>query len=302
VIASRASVLAMWQSRFVQSRLQSLYPSCEIVISSMSTKGDQILDRSLAKIGGKGLFVKELENALAAAEAHIAVHSMKDVPMDPADSFTIAAITAREDPRDALVSNRYRDLAALPAGARIGTSSLRREAQLRALFPQLSVQPLRGNVDTRLRKLDAGEFDAIILAAAGLKRLGLEARIAALLPVEQCLPAPGQGALGIECLTARAELVAALAPLNDARTARAVEAERSLSRALGGSCQVPLGAYAAEVSGMLWLRGMIATTDGSSLLRAEASAPADRAEGLGASVAAALREQGADDILQALPG
>ncbi len=300
VIASRASVLAMWQARHVQQALCGLYPRCEVTILGMSTRGDQILDRSFAKIGGKGLFVKELESALESGAAHIAVHSMKDVPMVLPDGFAIAAITAREDARDAFVSNRFRSLDELPIGARVGTSSLRREAQLHARHASLSVWPLRGNVQTRLHKLDAGEFDAIILAAAGLKRLGLENRITALLAPEDSLPAPGQGALGIECLESRPELIAAIRPLQDSATAQAVRAERALSRVLGGNCQVPLGAYAAFEAGGLKLRGFVATVDGRQLLRAEAQGPANDPEALGQSVAAKLRAQGADAILNAI--
>ncbi|MCC6532202.1 MAG: hydroxymethylbilane synthase [Burkholderiales bacterium] len=300
VIASRASALALWQAEHVRDRLQALYPGCAVSIASMSTRGDRILDRSLAKIGGKGLFVKELENALEAGEAHIAVHSMKDVPMVLPDGFSMAAISAREDPRDAFVSNAYRSLDELPAGARIGTSSLRREAQLRARFPALGVQPLRGNVQTRLLKLDEGGFDAIILAAAGLKRLGLGARISAVLSPEESLPAPGQGALGIECLSRRTDLAAVLAPLGDEDTARAVQAERTLSRLLGGSCQVPLGAYGECAGERLRLRAFVATPDGRRLLRAEASGPKHDPEALGMEVAAALRAGGADAILRAL--
>jgi len=300
VIASRASVLALWQAQHVQETLRGLYPQCDVSILGMSTRGDEILDRSFAKIGGKGLFVKELENALESGAAQIAVHSMKDVPMVLPEGFVIAAITEREDARDAFVSNRFRSLDELPRGARVGTSSLRREAQLHARRASLRVAPLRGNVQTRLRKLDEGEFDAIILAAAGLKRLGLGERIAALVSVEDSLPAPGQGALGIECLASRPELIAALAPLQNLATAQAVTAERALSRILGGNCQVPLGAYAALDAGTLILRGFVATVDGRQLLRAEAHGPADDPEALGQTVATMLRAQGADAILNAL--
>jgi len=302
VIASRASALAMWQAEHVQQRLRTLYPGCDVSILSMSTRGDQILDRSLAKIGGKGLFVKELENALEAGEAHIAVHSMKDVPMVMPAGFAIAAVSEREDPRDAFVSNRYRGLAELPSGARVGTSSLRREAQLRARFPGLAVLPLRGNVQTRLRKLDEGEFDAIILAAAGLKRLGLAERISAFLSPEESLPAPGQGALGIECLAARADLIDWMAPLGDVSTARAVEAERTVSRLLGGSCQVPLGAYGECAGTAMRLRGFVATPDGSRMLAAEVRGASEAAASLGAELAAQLRRRGADALLSMLPG
>lgn len=299
VIASRASVLALWQSRHVESRLRALYPRCEVSILPMSTRGDEILDRSLAKIGGKGLFVKELENALLCGEADIAVHSMKDVPMDLPAGFVIGAIMAREDPRDAFVSNRYPELSAMPAGARVGTSSLRREAQLRARFPSLGVAPLRGNVQTRLRKLDGGEFEAVILAAAGLKRLGLEARITALLSAEQSVPAPGQGALGVECLQSRRELIAAIAALGDPEATQAVRAERAVSRALGGSCQIPLGAYAQIEAGTLRLRAFVATADGRRFIAAESSGAKDAPEALGDAVARQLRAQGAEAIIAA---
>lgn len=300
VIASRASVLALWQAEHVQQRLRTLYPGCDVSIKSMSTRGDQILDRSLAKIGGKGLFVKELENALEAGEAHIAVHSMKDVPMVMPEGFAIAAVSEREDPRDAFVSVRYRSISVLPPGARVGTSSLRREAQLRARFPSLAVLPLRGNVQTRLSKLDAGEFDAIILAAAGLKRLGLGERISAYLSPEESLPAPGQGALGIECLEARTDVVELMAPLMDPTTARAVEAERTVSRLLGGSCQVPLGAYAECAGDSMRLRAFVATPDGSRMLAAEVRGASQDAQSLGAALAAELRQRGADALLSTL--
>lgn len=303
VIASRASVLAMWQAEHVQQRLRDLYPGCDVSIKSMSTRGDQILDRSLSKIGGKGLFVKELENALESGEAHIAVHSMKDVPMVMPEGFVIAAISEREDPRDAFVSNRYVTLGELPEGARVGTSSLRREAQLRARFPSLVVQPLRGNVQTRLRKLDDGEFDAIILAAAGLKRLGLHERIASCLSPEESLPAPGQGALGIECLAARPDVAAWVAPLMDVATARAVDAERTVSRLLGGSCQVPLGAFGELNGDSLRLRGFVASPDGRQMVAAQAQGPAAAPDAIGAELARRLRAEGAEAILSALePG
>lgn len=300
VIASRASVLAMWQSEHVQGRLRARYPASDVSILAMSTRGDEILDRSLAKIGGKGLFVKELENALEQGRAHIAVHSMKDVPMVLPEGFTIAAIMQREDPRDAFVSNRYLSLAELPAGARVGTSSLRREAQLRARHPALAIEPLRGNVQTRLRKLDEGMFDAVILAAAGLKRLGLAERITAVLAPQECLPAPGQGALGIECLAMRADLAQLVEPLADRATTVAVSAERELSRLLGGSCQVPLGAYAECDGERLRLRGFVATPDAARYVAAEAVGVVGEPLALGAEVAAMLRAQGAGAILAAL--
>jgi len=300
VIATRESALALWQARHVEAELSRSFPRTPVRLLAMTTRGDQILDRSLSKVGGKGLFVKELENALADGRAGIAVHSMKDVPMELPEGFAIGAITERADPRDAFVSNRYRALAELPAGARVGTSSLRREAQLRARFPHLTVGPLRGNVQTRLRKLDEGEFDAIILAAAGLERLGLGNRIAARLTVEESLPAPGQGALGIECLATRADLLDAMRVLEHRASSLAVRAERGVSRRLGGSCQVPLGAY-AEVDGeTIRLRAFVAMPDGSRLLATEVRGPAAEPERLGDEAAADLRSQGADAILAAL--
>lgn len=266
----------------------------------MTTQGDRILDVTLNKIGGKGLFVKELEQALHEGQADLAVHSLKDVPMILPEGFALAAIGEREDPRDAFVSNRYHRLSELPPGAIVGTSSLRRESQLRARYPHLSIQPLRGNVNTRLRKLDEGQYAAIILAAAGLKRLGFEDRIAALLEPEQSLPAAGQGALGIEIRANRADLQSLLDPLHHSETAACVRAEREVSRQLGGSCQVPLGAYAILRQGELFLRSFVSTPDGSTFLQAEASGNPEAPEALGREVAGALREQGADSILSAL--
>ncbi len=300
VIASRESALAMWQAEHVAARLRALYPNMVVSILGMTTQGDQILDVSLSKIGGKGLFVKELETSMAEGRADIAVHSMKDVPMNLPAGFALAAIGEREDPRDALVSNQFDSLDALPHGARVGTSSLRRESQLRARFPHLVIEPLRGNVQTRLRKLDEGQYDAIILAAAGLKRLGLGARIRAELPPAQSLPAVGQGALGIECLADRSDLLALLAPLNDADTADCVNAERGMSRALGGSCQVPLGGYAEIVDGQIHLRGFVAEVDGSRIISGNVTGARDQADMLGATLAAELVAQGADKILAAL--
>ncbi|WP_197359954.1 hydroxymethylbilane synthase, partial [Ralstonia solanacearum] len=233
VIASRESRLAMWQAEYVRAALQKYYPACDVSILGMTTRGDQILDRSLAKVGGKGLFVKELEVALAEGRADLAVHSLKDVPMELPPGFALPAILEREDPRDAFVSNQYADLAALPAGAVVGTSSLRREASLRARFPHLVIQPLRGNLDTRLAKLDRGDYAAIILAAAGLKRLGLSERIRAVIASDVSLPAAGQGALGIETRADRTDVQAWLAPLHHLPTALAVTAERAVSRRLG---------------------------------------------------------------------
>ena len=300
IIASRQSALALWQSEFIASRLSQLYPSITVQILGMTTMGDQILDSPLSKIGGKGLFVKELETAILEGRADFAVHSMKDVPMNLPPGFTLAAIGEREDPRDALVSNQFDSLAALPVGARVGTSSLRRECQLKARFPHLLITPLRGNVQTRLRKLDEGQYDAIILAAAGLKRLGLAARIRAELTPEQSLPAVGQGALGIECLASRADLLSLLAPLNHADSAACVHAERSMSRHLGGSCQVPLGGYAQIANGTISLRGFVAEIDGSRVISGEISGAPDQAENLGAALGAQLIAEGADKILAAL--
>lgn len=301
VIATRESELALWQARHIEARLRALHPGLETRLMGMTTEGDRKLEVSLAKIGGKGLFVKELELALESGAADIAVHSMKDVPMNLAAGFVIGAITEREDPRDAFVSNEYRSLDSLPAGAVVGTSSLRRESQLRARYPQLIVEALRGNVQTRLRKLDEGRYAAIILAAAGLKRLGLGLRITAILEPSASLPAVGQGALGIECLSAREDVLAALAPLNHAQTRWCVEAERALSRALAGSCQVPLGAF-AEISGdRARLRGFVATPDGSHMVYDESTMPASGiAPELGAEVARRLAAKGAREILAGL--
>ena len=300
VIATRESRLALWQAEHVKARLEGLYPSCTVELLGMTTRGDQILDRPLAKVGGKGLFVKELETALLDRRADIAVHSMKDVPMTLGDEFALPCISAREVPVDAFVSNRYACLADMPPGAVVGTSSLRRESQLHAMYPMLSVTSLRGNLDTRLRKLDEGQYDAIILAAAGLKRLGLGERIRAELPAEVSLPAAGQGALGIECLADRPEVAAWLAPLNDPETSACVRAERAVARALAGSCEVPLGAYALMREGRLWLRGFVAMPDGSRIVRSEREGRAEDAETMGLALADDLRGQGAEEILAQL--
>jgi hydroxymethylbilane synthase len=300
VIATRESALAMWQAHAIAAKLGALYPQLRISISGMTTQGDRILDVTLAKIGGKGLFVKELEDALGAGRADIAVHSMKDVPMQLPAGFAIAAITEREDPRDAFVSSRHRSLAGLPAGSIVGTSSLRRESQIRAQYPHLTVAPLRGNVQTRLRKLDAGDYAAIVLAAAGLKRLGLGARIAALLEPEASLPAVGQGALGIECRADRNDLIALLEPLDHAETAACVRAERAMSRTLAGSCQIPLGGYAQLEAGRLRLRGFVASPDGARMVRDELFGEVDAPEALGVELAERLKARGAAEILAAL--
>lgn len=298
VIATRESALALWQARHIADRLMSLYPGLSVSLLGMTTTGDQILDKTLNKIGGKGLFVKELETALQEGRADIAVHSMKDVPMRMPEGFAIAAITEREDARDAFVSNRFAHLRDLPAGSVVGTSSLRREAQLRAAFPGLVVKPLRGNVQTRLGKLDAGDYDAIILAAAGLKRLGLVDRIRTLIAPEDSLPAPGQGALGIEILAARDDLMALLAPLAHADTAACVQAERAFSLRLNGSCETPLGAYAEMVeTDFVRLRGFVARPDGSEILRAEANGSRAAAAALGRQVADLMLTEGARALL-----
>ncbi len=300
VIASRESLLAMWQAKHIQKRLSGLYPQTEISILGMTTRGDQILDQSLSKIGGKGLFIKELEQALEDGRADIAVHSMKDMPMNVPDGFALAAITEREDPRDAFVSNRYRSLNELPEGSIVGTSSLRRESQLRAQFPHLKVEPLRGNVQTRLRKLDEGQYAAIILAAAGLKRLELSDRITALLSPEQSLPAVGQGALGIECRSDRTDLIQLMQPLHHQETAFCVEAERAMSRVLGGSCQVPLGAFAEIADGTLQLRGFVAQPDGKRIVSDMLKGEPSTGIAMGQQLAEKLIKQGADEILATL--
>ena len=304
VIASRESRLALWQAEHVRAALQKYYPACDVSILGMTTRGDQILDRSLAKVGGKGLFVKELEVALAEGRADLAVHSLKDVPMELPEGFALSAVLEREDPRDAFVSNDYADLASLPAGAVVGTSSLRREASLRARFPHLVIQPLRGNLDTRLGKLDRGDYAAIILAAAGLKRLGLADRIRSTIAPEESLPAAGQGALGIEIRADRADVRACLAPLHDDPTALAVTAERAVSRILGGSCQVPLASFAQwSDTGTLRLRAFVASQDGTRKLAADGEAtPSTQAEAdaLGVRVAQQMLAGGARDILAML--
>jgi len=300
VIATRESRLALWQAEHVRSLLQRLYPACSVELLGMTTRGDQILDRPLAKVGGKGLFVKELETALLDRRADLAVHSMKDVPMQLAPEFALVATGPREAPLDAFVSNRYASLDDMPPGAVVGTSSLRRESQLHANYPHLAVTSLRGNLDTRLRKLDEGQYDAIILAAAGLTRLGLGERIRAVLPAEASLPAAGQGALGIEALSDRPEVAQWLAPLDDPDTAACVRAERAVSRALAGSCEVPLGAYGELHGGRIRLRGFVALPDGSRIARAELHGAPAEAEALGLRLAEELRRQGADEILAAL--
>ncbi len=300
VIASRESLLAMWQAEHIQGRLKALYPDCDVEILGMTTQGDQILDKTLSKIGGKGLFIKELEQALQEGRADLAVHSIKDVPMDLPEGFALAAIGERANPFDAFVSNRYERLEDLPKGAVVGTSSLRREAQLRARYPHLTIKPLRGNVQTRLGKLDNGDYDAIILAAAGLQRLGLNDRIRLIISEMNSLPAAGQGALGIEISAHREDLLEILKPLNHDITNACVTAERALARALGGSCQVPLAAYCTEDNGLLTLRGLVGHPDGSVVLQADAQAPAAYADALGRAVAKKLAEDGAMELIEAV--
>ncbi len=299
-IATRKSALALWQAEYVKARLEQAHPGLKVSLVPMVSRGDKLLDAPLAKIGGKGLFVKELETALLENEADIAVHSMKDVPMDFPEGLGLFCICEREDPRDAFVSNTYASLDDLPAGSVVGTSSLRRQAQLLARRPDLKIQFLRGNVNTRLAKLDAGEYDAIILAAAGLIRLGFEERIRSSISVDDSLPAGGQGAVGIECRSADAEIHALLAPLHHSETAVRVTAERALNKHLNGGCQVPIACYALLEGEQLWLRGLVGQPDGGLLLRAEGRGT--DAEALGVQVAEQLLEQGADAILKAVYG
>ncbi len=287
----------MWQAEHVREKLSLLYPQCAIEILGMTTRGDQILDRTLSKVGGKGLFVKELEVAIAERRADLAVHSLKDVPMSLPEGFALAAVLEREDPRDAFVSNDYASLDDLPDGAIVGTSSLRRQALIAARYPKLVIRPLRGNLDTRLGKLDKGEYAAIILAAAGLKRLGMLQRIRAVLDPEQSLPAPGQGAMGIEIHADRTDLQEWLAPLNHEATAQVVTAERTVSRNFGGSCQIPLAAFATIENGSMRLRAMIATPDGKRVARADLNGAAHAPEALGEQIAGLLQQQEADAIL-----
>lgn len=297
VIATRRSRLAMWQAEHIKEKLEALHKGLQVELLPLSTRGDELLDRRLDDAGGKGLFVKELETALAEARADLAVHSMKDVPAELPPGFSIAAIPAREDPRDVLVSKRFASLAEMPAGGTIGTSSLRRSAQIVERYPALDIRLLRGNVDTRLAKLDRGEYDAIVLAVAGLKRLGLEARATARLSADEMLPAPGQGALGIECLAAREEVVALLEPLADGSTTACVLAERAVSRALGGNCSLPLAAFAQANMDNMRLRALVASADGRRVVRCELKGDIADPLALGERAAQELRRQGASEIL-----
>ena len=300
VIATRASRLALWQAEHVQAGLLALYPTAQVELLKLSTRGDEILDRSLSKVGGKGLFIKELEHALLDGRADLAVHSLKDVPVDIESPFELSTILPRADCRDAFISNDYPSLEELPSGAVVGTSSLRREAQLKARFPHLVIQPLRGNLDTRLGKLDQGQYAAIILAAAGLERLGLGHRIRTRMEVSESLPAAGQGALGIEILQSRSDLLELLAPLACPKTTVCALAERAVSRTLGGSCQVPLAAHALLDGVHLTIQALVATPDGQTIYRAQVEGAAAQAEQLGVLVAQDLIQQGAGEILASL--
>jgi len=305
VIASRESRLAMWQAKHIQKLLQGIYPKCEISILGMTTRGDQILDKSLSKIGGKGLFIKELEAALLDGRADLAIHSLKDVPMEMPEGFALSAILEREDPRDAFISNRYASLKEMPEGAIVGTSSLRREAQIRRKYPHLKIVPLRGNLDTRLGKLDNGEFDAMILACAGLLRLNLESRIRERIDPVDSLPAASQGALGIEILASNQKMDAYLEPLKDQLTTLQVSAERQVSRRLGGSCEIPIAAYAkwAEDGLKLDLKALVASIDGQEIVESSQSmsvATLEAAIQLGDQVADDLIHKGAMELIAAL--
>ena len=299
-IATRESRLALAQSETVRDAIARLHPGTEVRLVGMTTRGDRILDRPLAQVGGKGLFIKELEVALEAGEADLAVHSMKDVPMELAPSFALATFGARELPLDAFVSNRYARLEELPQGAVVGTSSLRRECQIRHRRPDLRLKPLRGNVNTRLAKLDAGQYDAIILAAAGLRRLGLEARIRGTLPAALSLPAIGQGILGIEYLAARRDIAAMMAPLEHADVALAAAAERAVGLVVEGSCEVPVGAHARAEAGTLRLEGFVGLPDGSRLVREAIEGPAAVAAALGRALGERLLAAGGAEILRTL--
>jgi hydroxymethylbilane synthase len=299
-IATRGSPLALWQAEHVAARLQALHPGLEVSLLTMKTRGDKLLDAPLAKVGGKGLFVKELEVGLLDGRADLAVHSLKDVPVEFPPGLELALVMEREDPRDAIVSNTYDSLAAMPAGTLVGTSSLRRQTQVRERYPELRVDWLRGNVNTRLAKLDEGQYDAIILAASGLQRLGFDDRIRTPIAPEECLPAIGQGVLGIEIRSDDAQLRELIAPLAHAETALRVSAERALNQTLNGGCQVPIAGYAVLEGDQLFLRGLVGEPDGSKILRAEVRGGSAQAHELGVELAQQLLAQGADRILDAL--
>ncbi|WP_200553515.1 hydroxymethylbilane synthase [Kosakonia sp. LAM2021] len=296
-IATRQSPLALWQAHYVKERLEASHPGLTVELVPMVTRGDVILDTPLAKVGGKGLFVKELELALLENRADIAVHSMKDVPVDFPQGLGLVTICERDDPRDAFVSNRYNSLDELPAGSIVGTSSLRRQCQLAEHRPDLVIRSLRGNVGTRLSKLDNGDYDAIILAVAGLNRLGLSSRVRTALSPETSLPAVGQGAVGVECRLEDARTRALLAPLNHDDTAVRVKAERAMNTRLEGGCQVPIGSYAELIDGGIWLRGLVGAPDGSIMVRGERRGRLEDAEQLGISLAEELLDNGARAIL-----
>jgi hydroxymethylbilane synthase len=299
-IATRGSPLALWQAEHVAARLQALHPGLEVSLLIMKTRGDKLLDAPLAKVGGKGLFVKELEVGLLERNADLAVHSLKDVPVEFPDGLELALVMEREDPRDAFVSNNHDSLAVMPAGSLVGTSSLRRQTQVREAYPELRVDWLRGNVNTRLAKLDEGQYDAIILAASGLQRLGFEDRIRTAIAPEECLPAIGQGVLGIEIRSDDAQLRELIAPLAHAETTLRVTAERALNQTLNGGCQVPIAGYAVLEGDQLYLRGLVGEPDGSKILRAEIRGSSTRAHELGVELAQQLLSRGADRILDAL--
>ena len=303
-IATRKSPLALWQAEYVKHQLTLHHPELQVELVAMSTRGDKLLDAPLAKVGGKGLFVKELEVAMLEGRADIAVHSMKDVPMEFPEGLALSVICQREDPTDAFVSNKYAELSQLPDNAVVGSSSLRRQSQIRAKFPHLHIKDLRGNVNTRLDKLDKGEYDALILASAGLIRLDMADRIASRLDIDLCLPAGGQGAVGIECRANDTEILALLEPLHDTDTACRVIAERAVNRRLQGGCQVPIACFAEMNSDnqSIYLRGLVGSVDGQTLLEASIDGPADKAEQLGEALADKLLSMGAGEILSAVMG
>lgn len=296
-IATRQSPLALWQAHYVQQRLMACHPGLRVELVPMVTRGDVILDTPLAKVGGKGLFVKELELAMLEGRADIAVHSMKDVPVEFPEGLGLVTICERDDPLDAFVSNHYASVDALPQGAIVGTSSLRRQCQLSERRPDLVIRSLRGNVGTRLAKLDAGDYDAIILAVAGLNRLALTDRIRHAMPAEESLPAVGQGAVGIECRLDDSQTITLLAALNDEDTSVRVKAERAMNTRLEGGCQVPIGSYAVLEGDLLWLRGLVGSPDGQQMIRGERRGPRADAEKMGISLAEELLDNGAREIL-----
>lgn len=302
IIATRESPLALWQAKYVQSCLREKFPELDVSLLGLTTKGDKILEVTLSKIGGKGLFVKELENAMLEGKAQIGVHSLKDVPMELPESFTLAAVMVREDPRDAVVSHKYASLEEMPAGSIVGTSSLRRELMVRSRFPHLKVEMIRGNVGTRLSKLDSGKYDALVMAAAGLKRLGLSERIRSLIPPEVSLPAPGQGAIGIEAVQGDEETLKFVKTLNDRDTRLCTQAERAVSRALGGSCQVPLAAYATIDGDEMFLRALVGNHVTGEFVTAEYTGPAGEPEENASKVLTQLKEKGAERLLKEVLG